>query len=164
MLDKPGIEDEKIAACLRASYGLTVTELTFLPLGYDSAAGVYRVRAGQQDYFLKVRSEPASRLSVLLPHYLHAQGMAHLIAPILTGAGAPWGTVDRFTLILYPFINGANAWNTGLDRVRRGFESAACDAASARPASRHAARVVHSPSQVDGNYQVAARDDREPRL
>lgn len=58
MFDKPRLEDEKIIACLRASYALSVTELEFRPLGHDSHAGVYRVRANGQAYFLKVKSDP----------------------------------------------------------------------------------------------------------
>ncbi|WP_162909837.1 phosphotransferase enzyme family protein [Aggregatilinea lenta] len=114
MLDKPRLENQKIIASLSADYGLAVSALEFLPLGYDSAAGVYRAQAGEQCYFLKIRREPAQALSVLLPHYLGAQGMEQVVAPILTRAGAPWGTVEDFTLILYPYVDGTNAWNTGL--------------------------------------------------
>lgn len=104
MLEKPRLADEKIAACLNESYGLSISEIEFLPLGYDSAAGVYRVWAGGQAYFLKVKSDPPQTWSVLLPRYLQAQGFAQIIAPLPTLDGGLWGQVDHFTLIVYPFI------------------------------------------------------------
>jgi spectinomycin phosphotransferase len=114
MLDKPRLEDEHIIACLREDYGLAVTRLEFLPLGYDSNAGVYRVRADGQDYFLKVKSNPVSELSVLLPCYLKDQGMEQVVAPLLTTTQDLWSKVDHFTLILYPFIEGESGWKVGL--------------------------------------------------
>jgi hypothetical protein len=45
-----------LRAGLHAEYGLGVAALTFLPLGHDSAAWVYRVRtAGGSTYCLKAR-------------------------------------------------------------------------------------------------------------
>jgi spectinomycin phosphotransferase len=50
------LSDETLRACLRARYGLAVSELAFLPLGHDSSAWVYRVRTAEGGaYFLKVR-------------------------------------------------------------------------------------------------------------
>ena len=45
MLDKPPLADERITACLRTHYALTVADLEFLPVGYDFNAGVYRLTA-----------------------------------------------------------------------------------------------------------------------
>ncbi|MBN1681855.1 MAG: aminoglycoside phosphotransferase family protein [Anaerolineae bacterium] len=114
MLDKPRLEDAKIMACLKVSYDLTVTGMEFLPLGYDSYAGVYRVQANGQLYFLKVKSDTVDELSVLLPRYLKEQGIEQVVAPLPTITQEPWGTVDHFTLILYPFIEGKSGWEVGL--------------------------------------------------
>ena len=114
MLDKPCLKDDQIITCLCEDYGLAVRAMDFLPFGYDADAGVYRVLAGEQRYFLKVRRGPVQAWSILLPHYLGAHGMKHVVAPLLTRAGAPCGTVESYTLILYPYVDGTNAWNTGL--------------------------------------------------
>lgn len=114
MLDKPRLEDEKIAECLRASYGLTVSEIEFRPLGYDSYAGVYRVQANGQTYFLKVKSDTVDERSVVLPGYLKEQGMEQVVAPLPTRAQELWSTIDNFMLILYPFIEGRSGWEVGL--------------------------------------------------
>ena len=42
MLEKPNLQDKKIVACLQDAYGLQITDITFLPLGADAYAGVYR--------------------------------------------------------------------------------------------------------------------------
>jgi spectinomycin phosphotransferase len=109
MLEKPPLEDEKIIACLRESYDLAVTGLEFLPLGYDSDAGVYRIQVGGQFYFLKVKSNTVDELSVRLPHALKEQGIEQVVAPLPTTTQGLWGKVDHFTLILYPFIEDMDA-------------------------------------------------------
>jgi len=114
MLDKPPLKDERIIACLKTSYGLTVSVLEFLPLGYDANAGVYRVDAAGQSYFLKVKRDTVSELSIRLPRFLNEQGMATVVAPLPTVTQALWGTVDQFTLILYPFIDGTSGWGADL--------------------------------------------------
>ena len=45
MREPPNLADRAIIAALHAHYGLSVTTLTFLPLGADSASAVYRVDA-----------------------------------------------------------------------------------------------------------------------
>ena len=114
MLDKPPIEDGQIIACLKRSYGLTVTGIEFLPIGYDAQAGVYRVQADGQRYFLKVKRETIDELSVRLPHYLRSHGMAEVVAPLPTLTQELWCKADPFTLILYPFVEGKSGWDAGL--------------------------------------------------
>lgn len=118
MLEKLSLDDEKIAACLQAAYGLRVTEIEFLPLGYDSYAGVYRVRSRGQDYFLKARRDPVDDLSLSIPRYLKAQGIEQVIAPLPTITQQPYGTVEGFSLLLYPFIAGQSGMQAGLTEAQ----------------------------------------------
>jgi spectinomycin phosphotransferase len=115
MLEKPAIQDEKIIACLRDNYGLTITELEFLPLGYDSNAGVYRVTADDgRLYFLKVKRDTVYEASVNVPGYLKNQGIEQVVAPLPTTTGKLWGTADQFSLLLYPFVDGKVGMEVGL--------------------------------------------------
>jgi spectinomycin phosphotransferase len=114
MLEKPAIEDGQIIVCLKRNYDLTVTSVEFLPRGYDANAGVYRIGANGQHYFLKVKRDAVDELSVYLPHYLKSQGMQQVVAPLPTITQALWGRVEPFTLILYPFIEGKSGWDAGL--------------------------------------------------
>src|SRR5439155_26308318 len=107
MLEKPDLPDEKIIACVRDSYGVSVIEIEFLPLGYDNYAGVYRVTADDgQPYFLKAKQDTVFEASVSIPRFLKKQGIEEVVAPLPTTTGELWGTVDQFTLLLYPFIDG----------------------------------------------------------
>ncbi len=105
MLEKPPIDDARLIACLHATYGLAVSEIDFLPRGYDSHAGVYRARGNGQSYFVKVKGDRVNPLSVYLPRYLRAQGIEQVVAPLATITPALWGTVDHFTVLAYPFID-----------------------------------------------------------
>lgn len=109
------IRDEALIASLGASYGIGVAELTFLPLGYDADAWVYRVVAGDgRVYFLKVRRGAVYEPSVTVPRALRAAGLAEVVAPIPTTDGTPWGDADGCAVLLYAFVEGENGWDVRL--------------------------------------------------
>ena len=121
MLQKPPLADEALVASVRASYGVTVAQLEFLPLGEDSDAGVYRVAAADgATYFLKVRRGTVYTPSVTVPRALRAAGMAEVIAPLPTIVPEPWGTVGEFAVLLYPFIEGKSGWGANLSPAQWG--------------------------------------------
>jgi spectinomycin phosphotransferase len=106
------LPNETVRACLQARYGLAVVDVTFLPLGHDSSAWVYRVRTAGGAYFLKARLQVASEAGLLVPRYLIDHGVAQVIAPLPTTAGALWADAGGYALILYPFVAG----RTGMER------------------------------------------------
>lgn len=109
------LAEETLRACLRAQYGLAVTELTFLPLGHDAAAWVYRARAAdERAYFLKVRLGVTNEAGLAVPHYLHDRGIARVVAPLPTTTGALWTTAGGYALILYPFVAGVTGMERGM--------------------------------------------------
>lgn len=110
---------DTLAAAVRTHYGLAVTTVGFLPLGHDSSAWVYRVQA--QDgaaYFLKVRQGVTNAAGLLVPRYLHAHGIAPVVAPLPDVRGALWAQVAGYALILYPFIAGATGMAQGLSEAQ----------------------------------------------
>ncbi len=109
------LSDETLRACLRAHYGLAVNDLTFLPIGHDSSAWVYRARtADDGEYFLKVRTRVTNEPGLLVPRYLRDHGITRVVAPLPTGEGALWTTVAHYALILYPFVAGTTAMERGM--------------------------------------------------
>lgn len=115
MLEKPDFPDERIVACLRDVYQVSVGQVTFLPLGADMNTVVYR--ADGQDgtpYFVKLRRGNFDETSVTLPKFLQGQGIAAILAPLSTPAGQLWVELDGFKLILYPFVAGHNAYHVDL--------------------------------------------------
>ncbi|MCA9970979.1 MAG: aminoglycoside phosphotransferase family protein [Anaerolineales bacterium] len=132
MLEKPDIADETIITCLAHAYGLDVAELTFLPLGADVNTAVYRARTRRQTpYFVKLRRDFAET-AVLIPKFLADRGLQPIIPPLPTRTGALWTTLPHpkseiqnpkslipYCLIVYPFVNGRNGFETLLlDRHR----------------------------------------------
>ena len=82
MREDPGLGIDKISACLDAHYGLGVASASFLPIGYDPSAAVYRVIAGDGgSYFLKVRFGPVHEPSLLVPRALIDLGIPNVVAP-----------------------------------------------------------------------------------
>ena len=115
MLEKPAIIDEVLTNALWNDYGLQVDSLAFLPLGADSNTAVYRVDAADgRVYFFKLRLGNFEETSVTVPAFLQAQGIGHMMAPVLTQSGALWTAVGDYRGILYPFIEGQNGFDRGL--------------------------------------------------
>lgn len=116
MREPPRVDESQIRKALHAEWGLSVESLAFLPLGADSASSVYRVQAeAEAPYFAKLRAhEGFSEKSLAVPRYLVDQGAPHVFAPLVTGSGALWVSVDGFALTLYPFIDGRSGADAGL--------------------------------------------------
>jgi spectinomycin phosphotransferase len=110
----PDISIDAVAACLADAYGVRPTDITFLPLGADANTAVYRFDAGGQRYFLKLRGGEFDGRSVVLPRFLHDQGITAVIAPIATRDGALSAACGRFSAVLSPYVEGANGFASPL--------------------------------------------------
>jgi spectinomycin phosphotransferase len=120
MLEKPDIPDELIISFLEKEYNLRTAELTFLPLGADMGTAVYRVSAARgETYFLKLR-KGFEEIIVTVPLLLKSLGIQEIIAPIQAKTGQGWTDFGEYTMILYPFIEGKNGFETQLsDDLKR---------------------------------------------
>jgi spectinomycin phosphotransferase len=86
MREVPGLDSEKISACLQAHYGLRVTSVTFLPIGYEPNAAVYEVASCDGGcHFLKVRFGPVHEPGLLVPRTLIDLGIPNVLAPYARG-------------------------------------------------------------------------------
>ncbi len=114
MREQPDISIEYLRACLEQQYNVIPIALEYLPLGLDYNAGVYHV-VSEQDaaYLLKVTSRPLYEPQCLVPRYLNDQGITSVVAPVPTTGGALWTSIDEWTVIVYPFIDGDTSW-TGM--------------------------------------------------
>ena len=107
MREPPRIPEERLRVCLQNQYDLDPVTLTFLPLGKDYNAGVYRVVSDQSTaYLLKVTSRPLYEPSCLVPYYLSQQGVTSVVAPVPTTRHALWTQLGEWTVIVYPFLDG----------------------------------------------------------
>ncbi len=114
MLEKPNLPDDQIITCLRQVYGLPITAITFLPLGVDVNAAVYRALTFEASYFVKLRWGSFQEIAVRLPHFLAGSGLEQIIPPLVTQAGSLWAELDTCRVIVYPFIDGQDAYEHDL--------------------------------------------------
>jgi spectinomycin phosphotransferase len=114
MLTKPGISDDAVIACLHDRFGLPISNVTFLPLGWVNNA-LYRVIADSgTPYLLKLRGGPFDEVAVAVPAFLHAQGIRQVLAPIPTTTHTLWVQAHGFVWTLYPFFDGKTGFEVAL--------------------------------------------------
>jgi spectinomycin phosphotransferase len=110
MLEKPDLPDRLILCRIQDEYGLQVARLAFLPLGADVNTAVYRLETHDgATCFLKLRKGAFDETSVRLPQFLHSLSIRAVIPPLETRLGQLWGSLDPYKLMLYPFIEEADA-------------------------------------------------------
>lgn len=115
MLVKPAISDQRIIDCLSTDYGIEVATLTFLPLGADSNASVYKADAhDQSSYFTKLKRGHHHDIAIAVIDLLYAAGIQQIIPPVKTFRSQSIQRLDDFTLIVYPFIEGQNGFSRPL--------------------------------------------------
>ncbi len=176
MLNTPPVRDEAIVACLRASYGVAVAGLAFLPLGADANSWAYRVAAGDgRTFFLKLKRGLPPAASVAVPRALRDAGIAPIVAPLPTTSGALWGETGDFVALLYPFVAGTSGWTTPLTPAQwraygatmRAIHGAALPPVVARGVPREdflpSARWTPTVARLLAGEHEAARDDETAR-
>lgn len=111
MLVKQPISDKLIIDCLNTNYNIKVVRLTFLPLGADMNASVYKVEAhDQSSHFVKIKRGHHHDIGIAVVGLLHNAGIQQIIPPVKTTRSQPTQRLDDFTLIVYPFIEGQNGF------------------------------------------------------
>lgn len=111
MIEKQPLPDQRIMSCLNANYGIAVATLTFLPLGADMNASVYKAQADDQAcYFVKLKQGHHQEISTVIIELLHEAGIQQIIPPVKTLQGQLTQTLEDDTLIVYPFVEGQNGF------------------------------------------------------
>jgi spectinomycin phosphotransferase len=115
MIEKQSLSDRRIIDCLNNDYGIEVATLTFLPLGADMDASVYKAQThDKSSYFIKLKRSHHHDIGAIIQLLLHDAGIPQIIAPLKTKYGQPIQYVDDFTLIVYPFIEGQDGFSRDL--------------------------------------------------
>jgi len=114
MVEQP-LSNQHIIDCLNTDYGINATRLTFLPIGADMNASVYKAEThDQSSYFIKLKRGHHHDISATIIALLHDAGIQQIIPPIKTNDGQPIQHVDDFTLIVSPFIEGQDGFSRDL--------------------------------------------------
>ncbi|MBM17911.1 MAG: spectinomycin phosphotransferase [Epsilonproteobacteria bacterium] len=109
------LQEQHIIQCLNTNYGIKVAALTFIPLGADMDASVYKAQTyDQSSYFVKLKRGCHQDIGTIMQLLLHDNGIKQIIYPIKTNHGQPTCHIDDFTITAYPFIEGKNGFNIDL--------------------------------------------------
>ncbi len=115
MIEKQPLPDQLIINCLNADYGIEVTVLTFLPLGADMNASVYKAQTyDQASYFVKLKRGHHHDIGIEIVELLHDAGIKEIIPPVKTILGQSTQHIEDFTLIVYPFVKGQDGFSSNL--------------------------------------------------
>jgi len=115
MLEKPPLQDTRIADHVWQAYGLEIAQIEFLPLGADANSAVYRVVTDESvPYFLKLRKDNFEETSLVIPQFLHEQGIRQVIPPQKTRDDRLWSRLEAYHGTLYPFVEGRNGFEAAL--------------------------------------------------
>lgn len=114
MTDQP-LSNKRIIDCLNTHYGIQVTELTFLPIGADMNASVYKAETqDQSSYFIKLKHGHHQDISATIISLLQNAGIQHIIPPIKNKQGQPIQHIEGFTFIASPFVEGQDGFSRDL--------------------------------------------------
>ncbi|MEZ4683454.1 MAG: aminoglycoside phosphotransferase family protein [Caldilineaceae bacterium] len=105
-------------AAIDQAYAISPQSLTFLPIGNDATAALFRVDAADGTYLCKLKRGSVEPASLTVAHHLYQQGMSAVVAPLPTRTGKLATPCDAFTLILYPYIAGETGMTVGLSPVQ----------------------------------------------
>jgi len=117
MGERPGVTEEALADALLQHYAINAVALERVSGGQDATASVYRVETALSEprYLVKVRGGNGPRdVAAAVARHLHDSGVAHVVAPIRTGADALSVRAGGFSLTVYPFVEGRMGVEAGL--------------------------------------------------
>jgi spectinomycin phosphotransferase len=115
MLEKHALPDQIIIQCLNTNYGIDVATLTFLPIGADTHASIYKAQTfDQRSYFIKLKLGHHHDIAVEIVELLQRAGIPQIIPPIKTIHGKSTQPIDDFSLIMYPFVEGQDGFSRSL--------------------------------------------------
>jgi spectinomycin phosphotransferase len=115
MIEKQLLSDQLIISRLYAEYGIEVATLTFLPLGADMNATVYKAQTQDlRSYFVKLRRGHYYDISGCVVELLHDAGILQVIPPIKTIQGQSALAFEECTISVYPFIEGQDGFSRDL--------------------------------------------------
>lgn len=112
---KNPVSDQLIINCLNTQYGIKVARLTFLAIGADMNASVYKAEThDQSSYFIKLKRGHHYDINTTILTLLQDAGIQHIIPPIKTKHGKLIQYIDDFTLIVSPFVEGQDGFSRDL--------------------------------------------------
>ena len=109
------ISNQCIIDCLNTNYGINVVTLTYITLGADIDASVYKAQTHDNlSYFVKIKRGYHCDIAAIIQRLLYDAGISQIIAPITTNYGQAVLAIDDCMLTVYPFIEGKDGFSCNL--------------------------------------------------
>ncbi|MCP4922966.1 MAG: aminoglycoside phosphotransferase family protein [bacterium] len=117
MIKESSLSEQRLIEGLKTYYGIEVSTLTFLPLGADMHASVYKAQVyNGPSYFVKVRCGGPQDLSATLIELLRHSGIQHINPIVKTLKGQATQRMGDVTLTVSPFIKGQDGFSRDLTK------------------------------------------------
>jgi spectinomycin phosphotransferase len=109
---------EKISEIIETEYGISVSGIDQLNIGFDKNTVVYKLFSTDcKVYFLKIRSGNFTETSLTIPFLIFKRtNSPNLINPVKTAGGKLYVKRASRYIMLFPFINGPSGWNISLTK------------------------------------------------
>lgn len=107
MLEKHAIPDHIIIKCLNIHYGIEVATLTFLPIGADTNASIYKAQTyDQTSYFIKLKIGHHQDIGIEIVELLPRARIHQIIPPVKTIRGQSTQPIDDLLLSSTHLLKG----------------------------------------------------------
>jgi spectinomycin phosphotransferase len=112
------IELEKIPEIIETEYGISVSGIDQLHIGFDKNTAVYKLfSTDRKVYFLKIRSGNFTETSLTIPFLIYQKtNSSNLINIVKTADGKLYVKRASLYIMIFPFINGQPGWNISLTK------------------------------------------------
>ena len=108
--------NEESIKLVENNYNLKIIGVWQQFIGADTNTFVYKIKSKNKEYFLKIRTGIFNGSSAIIPYLLSQYNVKHIIEPIKTINEELFCKTEKYTVILYPFINGKSGFNTDLTK------------------------------------------------
>lgn len=115
-MQKTPIQEQEVINLLRCYYGIDIQTTQLIAGGADINAFVYKADAKSNSYFVKFKYGNHNEINLSIIRLLHDSGINEIIFPIKTLEGKLIQQLDRFGIIVYPFIDAPNGFTQDLTK------------------------------------------------
>ena len=112
------INDEEIEKIIKTGYGISVSNIIKLNIGFDQNTSVFKVCSkDNKEYFLKIRCKIFNKASLIIPLRIgNCINTKNIINAVKTINGKLFVKKSLSCFILYPYIYGKSGWDSSLTK------------------------------------------------
>jgi spectinomycin phosphotransferase len=112
------IDLEKISEIIQTEYGISVSSINQLNIGFDQNTSVFKLFSNENKaFFLKIRSKNFTKTSLIVPAFISDNiDSSNIINIVKTIDGKLYVKRTSLYFMIFPFINGQSGWDISLTK------------------------------------------------